>query len=158
MIRSGMWIVGVFSVLLAAGCGSGVNRSQEELKKMAGGKLKEVVPVSGKVLVDGVAEAGVIISVFGTSDGKQVTQQTRTDSKGNYCWTTYIACDGLEPLEYKACFKFVRDASRNGKGDDVFKGKYSNPTKSEFSFKVEKGPPMKDLNFELTTASDAKKK
>src|SRR5579872_2991548 len=105
--------------------------SEERLAKMAGGKLKDVVSVSGKVLVDGNPQAGVNLFLYPDNGGK-VLAQCRTDSDGTYCWTTHTECDGLEPGKYRLAFEYVPKQRRNDKGTDEFGGRYSDPMKVEY--------------------------
>ncbi len=126
--------------------------SKERLEKMSGGALKEVVPVSGKVLVDGEAKGGVNIYLYPAAGGKMITE-CRTNADGTYCWATYGQCDGIEAGSYKLAFRLVPRQKRNDRNetsDDVFKNKYSDPTKVDFPLTVAKGAPQKDVNYELT--------
>lgn len=142
----------VFTLVLAVGCGSSAGDvSKERLAQMAGGKLKEVVPVSGKVLVDGEPKPEVVLQVYPAEGGSLVTE-TRTKPDGTYCLSTHLACDGIEAGTYKIAFEHFPKPKRNDQNerkDDLFKGKYSNPKKSEFSLTVEKGKPQKDIDYEL---------
>src|SRR5262245_23558708 len=82
------------ALLLIAGCGPGAgDTSPERLAQMAGGTLKDVVPISGKVLVDGEPKGGVNIYLYPSAGGNQIAQ-CRTNPDGTYCWTTHIGCDG----------------------------------------------------------------
>ena len=55
----------LLTVLLIAGCGSDkADASKARLQAMAGGQLKDVVPVSGKVLVDGEPASGVLLRLW----------------------------------------------------------------------------------------------
>ncbi len=146
------FVFSAFTLLLLAGCGSSAgDMSKERLAQMAGGQLKEVVPVSGKVVIDGEPRAEVILQLFPADGGKQITE-TRTGGDGAYCWSTHLTCDGIEAGTYKVAFEHFPKPKRNDqneKKDDLFKGKYSNPKKSEFTLTVEKGKPQKDVNYEL---------
>lgn len=140
----------VFGLLLVigAGCGDGKNdASEERLAKMAGGKLQETFPVSGKVLVDGEPREGVMILLY--KEGALPATSCTTDEKGEYCWSTNKACDGLEPGKYRLGFQYFAKQKKNDSGQDLFKGKYNNPLKSEFALEVREGSAQTGVNFEL---------
>ena len=133
------------------GCGSGGNPlSDTDLKKIAGGDLKEVVPVSGKVNVDGQPALGVNIYLHAENDPNYISF-ARTGSDGKYCWATYRPCDGIPLGKYTLTFKHMPKMTPKGKGDDLLKGRYANPKKSEFKLTVEKGAPQKDVNYDLSS-------
>jgi 5-hydroxyisourate hydrolase-like protein (transthyretin family) len=140
----------VFFVLLIIGCARPDDVSEERLAQMAGGHLKDVVPVSGKVLVDGVPQGGVNIYLYKSTGGKAITE-CRTDDDGTYCWTTHIECDGIEPGEYRLGFRYVPKPKRNDKGTDLFKGRYSDPMQVEYLLTVAAESPQSDADYELTT-------
>ena len=136
-------------LLFAVGCGGSAGKiSDEELKKMVGGQLKTVVPVSGTVTVDGSGVSGVVINLYELNQPKPI-KTTRTGSDGKYSWSTYNKDDGLPVGEYK--LTFVKTASRNSPTDDQLKGRYSNVSKSNFTLKVESGQPQKNVDYELLT-------
>ncbi len=144
-------IVFVTATLLLGGCGSSADDiSEARLAQMAGGKLKDVVPISGKVLVDGAPQGGVNISLYAAAGGK-VLAECRTDTDGTYCWTTHTSCDGIEPGNYRLGFQYVPKRKRNDKGDDLFGGRYSDPMKVEYLLTVEEGTPQSDVDYDLTT-------
>jgi len=125
--------------------------SEERLASMAGGKLKDVVPVSGKVLVDGAPQAGVNLFLYPSNDGRKPIAECRTDSTGAYCWATHTECDGLAPGKYRLAFQYMPKRSRNDKGNDLLGGRYSDPMKVEYPLTVEEGSPQEDVNYELST-------
>lgn len=147
-MRSLSWSVFVCSVGLVLGCGGG-SMSNSQLEKMMGSKVKEVVPVSGKVLVDGAPQKNVTISLYAATGDKPINTAT-TDAEGKYCWTNYRTCDGLEPGEYRLTFTSVKPKRSTREPEDAFNGKYGDPAKTEFELTVEKGKPQKDVNYELT--------
>jgi hypothetical protein len=144
------WNIQLFMIVVLIGCSSQNTPSKEDLKKMSGGELKEVVPVSGRVTVDGEAEKAVYIELYKPSGGKPVSK-AKTDEKGNFCFSTHTACDGIEPGEYKVKFKWMPKMNRKGEGEDLLKGRYDDPEKSEFKLRVEKGVPQKEIQYELST-------
>ena len=143
-----------FAVLLLAGCGSDGDRSKENLESMVGSALKAVVPVSGKVLIDGEAKDGVNLYLF-KPDGTAMPNNARTKADGTYCWTTYEVCDGLEAGEYVVCFRHIPKQKSNDRGDsdevDLFEGKFSDPKTSEFKLTVAAGAPQENVNYDLKT-------
>ncbi len=140
----------VFFLLLFIGCARADDVSEERLAMMAGGKLKDVVPVSGRVLVDGVPQGGVRIFLYAPTGGKAIAE-CRTDADGTYCWTTHTECDGVEPGEYRLGFSYVPKPKRNDKGTDLFEGRYSDPMKVEYRLTVAAESPQSDVDYELTT-------
>lgn len=150
------WML-TLSILLLAGCGSGgADASKERLKQMAGGTLKELVPVSGKVLVDGEAKKGVSLFLHRVDAAKKEAPiaDCRTNNEGTYCWSTHAPCDGLEPGEYRVTFRYVPKLKRNESNevsDDQFKGKYGDHTKSQYKLSVVKGTPQTGVDYELKT-------
>jgi 5-hydroxyisourate hydrolase-like protein (transthyretin family) len=144
----------VLAVLLIAGCGPGAgDTSQERLAQMSGGNLKDVVPVSGKVLVDGEPKAGVTIYLYRSTGGEQIAE-CRTNPDGTYCWATHLPCDGIEAGSYRLAFKCFPKLRRNDQikeTDDLFQGRYSDPMKVEFLLTVEEGSPQTDVDYALTT-------
>ena len=137
------------AVLLIVGCGSGAeDMSEARLAKMAGGKLKDVVPVSGTVRVDGVPQGGVNLYLYASTPGKAITE-CRTGPDGTYCWTTHTECDGLECGKFRLGFKFVPKQKSNDKGIDLFDGRYSDPMKVEYLLTVEDESPQTDVDYEL---------
>jgi hypothetical protein len=145
-------VSGIFAlaVVLFVGCQSAEDVSEERLARMAGGKLKDVVPISGKVLVDGVPQGGVNLYLYKSSGGLTIAE-CRTDSDGTYCWTSHTECDGLEAGKYRLGFKYLPKRRRNEKGDDLFEGRYSDPLKVDFLLTVEEDSPRSDVDYDLTT-------
>ena len=137
--------------VIILGCGSGgITRTDADLAKIAGGALKDVVPVSGSVEVDGEPAAGVNIYLYPEGSANYVLF-ARTDANGNYCWATYRSCDGIEPGKYILTFKHMPKMTPKGKGDDLLKGQYVDPKKSTFKLTVENGVPQEGVLYELTS-------
>ncbi|TWU14570.1 hypothetical protein CA54_34390 [Symmachiella macrocystis] len=141
------------AMLLLAGCGHEKEISQQEIAEQAGvevDELKEVVPVSGKVTVNGTPTGGVKISAYTEASGAKPVAETQTKADGTYCWTKYVPCDGMVPGEYRLAFKHIA-AEGKGKDDgpDQFEGKYRNPNKNDFTLSVQSGSPQVDVNYEL---------
>lgn len=123
--------------------------SEERLKAMAGGTLKEVVPVKGVVNVDGVPTEGVNIYLFRDGEYTSWVSECRTDKEGKYCWSTNLACDGIEPGKYKLAFTYVPKPKKNDEGVDVFKRRYQNPQRNPFELTVVQGAPQEAANYDL---------
>ena len=143
-------VVCLSAVILIAGCSNSKNDvSKERLEKMSGGALKKVVPVSGKISVDGKAEKNVNLYLYKQGEFATPVTTVRTGDDGSYCLTTYLTCDGVEAGEYVVTFDYIPKPKKNDSGKDEFKGKYKNPAKSEFKLSVKEGTPQKDVNYEL---------
>lgn len=142
--------IGALAVSLAIGCGTGKNDvTEERLKSMAGGTLKVTIPVSGTVSIDGKPEKGVTLFLYSDKGGPPIAN-CRSGENGTYCWSTNLACDGIEAGNYAVGFEYIPKQKKNDSGVDLFKGKYKNPMKSEFKLTVEKDKPQKDVNYELS--------
>ena len=125
--------------------------SEQRLKSMAGGELKEVVAIGGVVSIDGSPAAGVNLFLYRGGNAGSPIKECRTDEDGKYCWSTYLACDGVEPGTYLVGFTHIPNPKKNGTGVDLFKGKFQDPTKNKFELKVESGSPDDDVNYDLVT-------
>jgi hypothetical protein len=141
----------VIAVLLIAGCGPGAgDTSPERLAQMAGGTLKDVVPVSGKVLVDGEPKEGVNLYLYASTGGSAIAE-CRTNPDGTYCWSTHLPCDGIEAGNYRLAFKYIPKQRRNDRDEDagdLFQGRYSDPMKVEYLLTVEESPQT-DVDYDL---------
>ena len=134
-----------------SGCG------EEEMK---GGPRVEVVPVTGKVLVDGKPVKGVVVDFYRVGvpgvDFAVPQPQGITDENGNLTLSTYLSGDGGAPGEYKLVFQLgtsMNPISGDVTGD-AFRGKYRDPRKSKFKATIseEAGDEPHDIGtFELTT-------
>lgn len=123
--------------------------SAERLKAMAGGELKEVVPVKGVVNVDGVPTQGVNLFLYRDGEFNSPIKDCRTDNEGKYCWSTNLSCDGVEPGKYLLAFTYIPKPKKNDEGVDMFKGKYQNPKKNQFELTVVLGTPQEAANYDL---------
>ncbi|HEY0983827.1 MULTISPECIES: hypothetical protein [unclassified Schlesneria] len=134
---------------LMSGCGNGkADMSESRLEKMAGGSLEKVVPASGIVTIDGEPQGGVNVYLYDKTP-TIVLKNCRTDDEGQFCFTSYLSCDGLKPGEYKLGFEYVPKMKKNGTGVDLFNGKYKNPVKNDFKLIVEEDNPQTELTYEL---------
>ena len=140
----------LLSAVLLAGCNEERNVGKDDLASMAGGELKETVPVSGTVNVDGLPAKDVFIYAYAKGDLTKPVATIQTKPDGTYCWTTYAICDGLPPGEYTLAFAYIPDEGKGKKeGEDLLGGKYRNPSKSEFTLQVSGGAPQTNVNYEL---------
>lgn len=146
-------------VVLLAGCGGSYERTvtDEDLAAMAGDEeIRERVPVSGTVTVDGTTGQRVQILAYTRESGMEPADRCRVEEDGTFCFTTYRRCDGMQPGTYRLAF--VSFAGRPGAGGwrnrpDQFQGRYSNPMKNDFELVVESGQPLTGLTYELTTGN-----
>lgn len=127
--------------------------TKERLKSMAGGQLKDVVPVKGVVNVDGSPAAGVNLLLYRSGDTARLVMECRTGEDDKYCWSTHVNCDGLEPGVYLLGFTHIPKPKRNDTGVDLFKGRYKDPSKNKIELKVEAGVPQEAVNYDLVTKS-----
>lgn len=135
---------------LLAGCSNERSVDEGDLASMAGGELKETVPVSGTVHVDGLPAEDVFIYAYPKGNVTAPVAQIQTKPDGTYCWTTYALCDGLPVGEYTLAFAYIPDEGKGKKeGEDLLGGKYRNPSKSEFTLQVQSGAPQVNVNYEL---------
>lgn len=117
---------------------------------------KEVIPVSGVVLVDGQAPSSPLSvqchPVAGMDAAMPTVSQTQTAADGSFKISTYESGDGVPEGEYILTFEWgefnVMSAQYSG---DKFNGRYSDPKKSGFKVKAEKGKPVDLGKIELTT-------
>jgi hypothetical protein len=125
---------------------------------MAGGQLKDVVPVSGKVTVDGQPVSDVLLELWSSNSNVKPVKSVTAGADGKYCWTTYINCDGIEPGPYKVTFKQLKPVTtekktfknqNKQKSEDLFGGRYSDVSKSKFELTVEAGKPQKNVDYQL---------
>ena len=99
----------------------------------------ETFPVTGKVLVDGAAAAGVLVGCHPQGEAPVKRQLTvYTDEEGAFSIGTYEAGDGLPEGEYKLTFEWSQGPML-GPGKDTLKKAYSDPEKSQHTVTVTKG-------------------
>lgn len=139
-------------VFCCSGCG------EEELK---GGPRVEVVPVTGKVLVDGKPAKGVIVDFYRVGvagvDFAVPNPQGITDENGVMTLSTYMSGDGGAPGEYNLVFEMGNQENpiTGEVTGDAFKGKYRDPRKSEHQVTIPEavGEEPYDIGtIELSTA------
>ena len=125
--------------LLTMGC-SGGGRKPEN--------AKPVIPVSGIVLVNGAPVAGIQIKFHATTqDPRNATLSlATTDDEGQFKAWTYRADDGVPPGDYAVTFDDQSQMKPHLRSSpDLFKGKYSDPKKSEFKLTVPAGGAPIDM-------------
>ncbi len=138
------------AILLLAGCGDGRDVGREQLEEMVGSELKETVPVSGIVTIDGAPADRVYLYAYTKESGMKPAAETNTGPDGTYVWSTYEAGDGLVPGQYRLAFAHIPKEGKGKKaGEDLLQGKYTNPLENEFILEVKSGEPQTDVNYEL---------
>lgn len=132
------WKVGV--VALMVGCG--------EAPK--GGPRVEVFPVSGEVFVDGAPAMGATVILHMENAAAPSTAQV--DATGKFAIATYGAADGAPVGTYKLAVTWPAPVGISGRldGPDRLKGRYADPTASEYVIEVVDGPVTIE-KLELTT-------
>ena len=113
--------------------------------------MKETVPVSGKVTVDGDPAGKVVIFAYTKASGVKPEVECFTKADGTYCWSSRRECDGLAPGDYMIAFE-RRESNKGRPGEgDLFKGKYANAMQNKMTLTVESGKPQVDVNYDLVT-------
>jgi hypothetical protein len=130
---------------------------------MKGGPRVEVVPVTGKVLVDGEPAKGVVVDFYRVGvpgvDFAVPQPQGVSDENGVLTLSTYVSGDGGAPGEYKLVFQLgttTNPLSGEVTGD-AFRGRYQDPRKSKFTVTIpqEAGEEPHNIGtFELTTKQE----
>jgi hypothetical protein len=144
--RCGLWIIPVCLLILATGC-------REEAKPFQ----KVVVPVKGKVTVDGKAPTSPIkidVHYLGAPDMEHPTASSGlTGEGGEFSLSTYDSGDGVPVGEYALTY-FWGDfnlVSMNYGGKDKLNRRYSKAADSVSKFKAEEGKPIDLGVVELKT-------
>lgn len=117
---------------------------------------KETFPVTGEVVVDGQPAASVQVTltdVNGMDKKMPTVSSAMTGEDGKFAISTYQQADGVPEGEYTVTFMWgkLNLFSMQYGGPDKLKDKYSDPKKSTFKIKVEKGKPADMGRVELTT-------
>lgn len=141
----------LFGTMLLAGCGDPYARSDADLEAMAGEPLKETVPVSGTVTLDGAVAVGLEIYAYTREGGTDAADQCDVKNDGTFCFTTYRGCDGMLPGSYRLAFAQYDPEVKWDEREDLLEGRYWNPMEHEFELVVESGQPQSGLMFELTS-------
>lgn len=146
------WVIsGLLVTLVLCLCGC-----KEEMK---GGPRVEIIPITGKVLVDG-KPAKVWVDFVQVSENKVEfavpEAQGGTDEEGVISVSSYVSNDGSAPGEYKLLFGMPnRENPITGElGGDAFRGKYSKVATCEITVTIPEDPedtPYDIGTFELTT-------
>jgi hypothetical protein len=112
-----------------------------------------VVPVTGKVVVDGEPAAGIAIRCLpiGEKPTELPTSSAFTDAEGNFAISTFESGDGAPPGEYRLTFEWLTLSLLNGRyeGPDKLGNQYSDPEKSEHMVMVVEGLPTEVGTIEL---------
>ncbi len=116
---------------------------------------KETFPLKGQVTVDGQPAAGVAVFCVDAkgADANTPPSSAVTKDDGSFEISTYQKSDGLPEGEYILTFKWQQfnAISMSYGGPDKLKDLYSDPSKSSFRVKVEKGKPTPPQKIELKT-------
>jgi hypothetical protein len=118
---------------------------------------KETFPLTGKVLVDGQPVGLIQVALHDTAgvDTENPTfSMTYTKDDGTFALSTYDEGDGVPAGDYAVTFMWgqLNMLSMQYGGPDKLKGKYSDPKKTPFKIKVEKGKPADLGTVELATS------
>jgi hypothetical protein len=106
-----------------------------------GGPRVEVVPITGKVLVDGKPTQGIAVNFFRISErGTDFTfpdPQGISDKNGVLTISSYTVGDGGAPGEYKLTFEWGQLDQLTGRlSGDKFRGKYMIPDQSKYTVTI----------------------
>jgi hypothetical protein len=117
---------------------------------------KPTFPVTGRVQVDGQPAAQLSIAchdVKGVDPLHPTVSSAITDQDGKFAVSTYQSGDGLPEGEYVLTFAWGKLdlLSKSYGGADRLKGRYSEPQKSAWRFRVETGKPTDLGCIELAT-------
>lgn len=151
MIACRLQFLSLLSVMLMVGCGNPYERTDEDLEAMAGEPLKETVPVSGTVTLDGFPAPGLMIYAYTRESGTEAADRCDVRDDGTFCFSHYRACDGMQPGSYRLGFAQFDDNVKWNERTDLLEGKYSNPMKHDFVLEVVSGEAQSGLLYELTS-------
>jgi hypothetical protein len=144
--RSLFVILLAFIVSISTGC----RRSERPFRK-------PVIPVSGKVLVDGkIPDTPIQITCHprkGMDQEHPTISTCLTGPDGTFQVTTYETGDGVPEGEYDVTFvwKTFNMVSGRFQGEDRLSGRYDRPEKSQIHFNAEAGRPVDLGTIELKT-------
>lgn len=127
------WAAVALACVVATGCGGGNGIS-----------APRTAPVAGTVLVKGKPAAEVKVTFHPQFDMGSVKfiPNGLTGKDGRFTLSTAAPGDGAPPGEYKVTFELLRvTADKRGLDTEVdqWKGKYSDPEKSDFMVTIRKG-------------------
>lgn len=100
----------------------------------------DTVPAGGTVLLNGKPKAGIRVIYHQQSDDGRVKcfPNGTTNAEGKFTLSSALPGDGAPPGEYIVTFDFPYVINGPIEEEvDLFKGKYSDPTKSQWKVKVE---------------------
>lgn len=124
-------------------------------EEMPDGPRVPVVPVTGKVLVDGqpASNLRVVLHNSGTKPDTVPTSSDFTDDQGVFEIGTFEAGDGAPIGSYQVTFMWGRINLMSGRyeGPDQLKDRYSKPDKSGFQVNVKESEPVDMGEIQLTT-------
>lgn len=102
-----------------------------------------VIPVSGKVLLDGqpLSDAMVILVPYPSAVAGQLPARGATNADGEFQATTYRNGDGAAVGKYKVTVQFYKPVKVDGNlvpGPNVLNEKFANPATTPFELEVVK--------------------
>lgn len=123
--------------------------------RQSGPPREPTTPLTGVVLVDGqpAKELRVTVHRAGATDPESYVAMAFTDETGKFSLSTYEAKDGVPEGEYVLTFMWgeINPLSFAYGPPDKLNGRYTDPAKSEFKVKVERGKPADMGTIQLTT-------
>lgn len=144
-----LFIASILGLLLGVGCADTGPKGPPRVK---------TIPVTGKVLVDGSTvelprQVLIRAHVVGGESPTSTEPAAYANPDGTFAFSTYEAGDGVPAGEYKLTFQLGhRNLMRARFEGDDFKGRYSDPDKSEHTLSVgEDAEPIDLGTIELST-------
>jgi hypothetical protein len=128
-------VTGCIAVMCFEGCTKGMDNDR-------------VYPVSGKVLIQGKPAEGARITFYRADDSANRPGMAipfgDVDSKGVYHLQSYVPGDGAPAGDYRVAVAWLEPLPAGANPEQVSRkdrlaGKYSDPTKSKLTAKVEAG-------------------
>ncbi len=136
----------VCPITLVAGCGGDA----------AVGKKAAIVPLTGKLLVDGQPRGGASLQFMPLSaDGGATTAYAVTEADGSFSATTYVTGDGIAPGKYKISLGSEEDNSSTDPMKMMAAAAGSAIKTSEIEIPA---AGLTDVEIKLTSESGGKKK
>ncbi len=144
MRGTGWLVVGCIVVSLVNAC-----------SRSSGPPRQPTYPLTGTVTVDGQPAKEVRVAVYpaGTTDPEAAIATAFTDELGKFSLSTYESGDGVPEGEYVVTFMWgaINPLSFQYGPPDKLNGRYSDPAKSEFRIRVERGQPADMGTIALST-------
>jgi hypothetical protein len=162
-MRFFLWLALMPGVCALSGCGGGPPAEPKGYREFVG----TVVPLTGKILLDGAAPKDVSIAALKADLLVQEVQQQKSGGEfeslavggivkpdGTFAFTTLSYADGLPAGDYIILFRKI-SMNDPGKPPDrkvaAFNRKYANPETSKFKVSVEADKPLDMGTIELAS-------